>query len=353
MPFAHRHLLGLEGIGREDLLSLLDTAASFKEISQRDIKKVPTLRGKTVVSLFYEPSTRTRASFEIAAKRMSADFVSLSSSTSSVTKGETLLDTARNLAAMAPDAIVLRHSAPGAPQFLAARLGCPIINAGDGAHEHPTQALLDLLTIREHKGRLHGLTVAIVGDILHSRVARSNVFALRTLGAKVRLIGPPTFLPPELRAWGETTHDLHEGVRDADVVMMLRIQLERQGKNFFPSVDEYSHYFCLTERAVGLANPDVIILHPGPMNRGVEIASDVADGPYSVIMDQVTNGIAVRMAVLYLLANRPRTKADLDVEAPTAGPLAARSLATGPLATGPASPPAPPARPARLRRRAG
>jgi aspartate carbamoyltransferase catalytic subunit len=304
MPFVHRHLLGLEGLNREEIGFLLDTATSFREISERDIKKVPTLRGKTVVSLFYESSTRTRASFEIAAKRMSADFVSLSSSTSSVTKGETLLDTARNLQAMRPDAIILRHPAAGAPHFLAARVDCPIINAGDGAHEHPTQALLDMLTIRERKERIDGLTVAIVGDILHSRVARSNVFALKTLGATVRLVGPPTLLPVELRAWGDTTSDLRAGVRDADVVMMLRLQLERQGRNFFPTVDEYSRYFCLTERVLAHAKPDVIILHPGPMNRGVEIASDVADGPYSVIMDQVTNGIAVRMAVLYLLANR-------------------------------------------------
>jgi aspartate carbamoyltransferase catalytic subunit len=314
MPFAHRHLLGLEGISREELTFLLDTAASFKEISERDIKKVPTLRGKTVVSLFYEASTRTRASFEIAAKRMSADFVSLSSATSSATKGESLLDTARNLAAMRPDAIILRHSSAGAPHFLAARVDCPIINAGDGAHEHPTQALLDLLTIRERKPRIDGLTVAVVGDVLHSRVARSNVFALKTLGATLRFVGPPTLLPPELRAWGETTSDLHEGVCGADVVMMLRIQLERQGKNFFPTVDEYSRYFCLTERALAGAKSDVIILHPGPMNRGVEIASDVADGPYSVIMDQVTNGIAVRMAVLYLLANRPKAETEVESE---------------------------------------
>jgi len=315
MPFTHRHLLGLEGLSRDELTFLLDTASSFKEISERDIKKVPTLRGKTVVSLFYEASTRTRASFEIAAKRMSADFVSLASSTSSVTKGETLLDTARNLAAMRPDAIILRHSAAGAPHFLAGRLDCPIINAGDGAHEHPTQALLDALTIRERKGHIEGLTVAIVGDVLHSRVARSNVFALKTLGAALRLVGPPTLLPPELRAWGDTTSNLEEGVRDADVIMMLRIQLERQGKNFFPTVDEYSRYFCLTQRAVAHAKADVMILHPGPMNRGVEIASDVADGPYSVIMDQVTNGIAVRMAVLYLLANRPRVESEVEQEA--------------------------------------
>jgi len=306
MPFAQRHLLGLEGMDRDELQSLLDTAASFKEISQRDIKKVPTLRGKTVVSLFYEPSTRTRASFEIAAKRMSADFISLTASTSSATKGETLLDTARNLDAMRPDAIILRHHHAGAPHFLAQRLDCPIINAGDGAHEHPTQALLDLVTIREAKERIEGLTVALVGDILHSRVARSNIFALRTLGARVRLIGPPTFLPPEFSTWGETTTDLGEGVRDADVIMMLRIQLERQGKHFFPSVDEYARYFCLNQAALAKAKADVVILHPGPMNRGVEIASDVADGPYSLIMNQVTNGIAVRMAVLYTLVNRPR-----------------------------------------------
>jgi aspartate carbamoyltransferase catalytic subunit len=312
MPFSHRHLLGLEGLNCEEIGFLLDTATSFREISERDIKKVPTLRGKTVVSLFYESSTRTRASFEIAAKRMSADFVSLSSATSSATKGETLLDTARNLQAMRPDAIILRHPAAGAPHFLAARVDCPIINAGDGAHEHPTQALLDMLTIRERKPQIADLTVAIVGDILHSRVARSNVFALRALGARVRLVGPPTLLPPELRHWGETTSDLRAGVRDADVIMMLRLQLERQGRNFFPTVDEYSRYFCLTERALAHAKPDVIILHPGPMNRGVEIASDVADGPYSVIMDQVTNGIAVRMAVLYLLVNRAKEERDDD-----------------------------------------
>jgi aspartate carbamoyltransferase catalytic subunit len=309
-------LLGLEGISRDELTFLLDTAASFKEISERDIKKVPTLRGKTVVSLFYEPSTRTRASFEIAAKRMSADFVSLSSATSSVTKGETLLDTARNLAAMRPDAIILRHSAAGAPHFLAARVECPIISAGDGAHEHPTQALLDMLTIRDHKPAIEGLTVAIVGDVLHSRVARSNIFALRALGATIRLVGPPTLLAPELRAWGETSSDLYEGVRDADVIMMLRLQLERQGRHFFPTVDEYSRYFCLTEGAVARAKPDVIILHPGPMNRGIEISSDVADGPYSVIMDQVTNGVAVRMAVLYLLVNRTKSEAEPETETP-------------------------------------
>ena len=313
MPFMHRHLLGLEGLNRDELNFLVDTAAEFKEISERDIKKVPTLRGKTVVSVFYEASTRTRVSFEIAAKRMSADFISLSASTSSASKGESLLDTARNLAAMRPDAIILRHSASGAASFLAARVDCPIVNAGDGAHEHPTQALLDILTIRERKGSIDGLTIAIVGDILHSRVARSNLFALRTLGAKVRLIGPPTLLPREFRDWAETSHDLAEGVRDADVVMMLRIQRERQGRNFFPTVDEYSRYFCLTEAALAQAKPDVVILHPGPMNRGIEISSAVADGPYSMIMDQVTNGIAVRMAILFLLVNRAKDEGDVVV----------------------------------------
>jgi aspartate carbamoyltransferase catalytic subunit len=307
MAFTHQHLLGLEGLSREEILYLIDTAESFKEISERDIKKVPTLRGKTVVGLFYEASTRTRTSFEIAAKRLSADFVSIASSTSSSTKGETLLDTARNIAAMRPDALVIRHHAAGAPHFLAARIDCPVVNAGDGAHEHPTQALLDLLTIRDKLGRLDDLTVAIVGDILHSRVTRSNVHALRALGARIRLVGPPTLLPAEASAWGTVHHDLHAGIRDADVVMMLRLQRERQGRNFLPSLDEYARYFCLTRTALDQAKPGAVVLHPGPINRGVEIASDVADGAASLIMDQVTNGVAVRMAVLFLLANRART----------------------------------------------
>jgi len=296
MAFTQRHLLGLEGVPAAEITSILDTAASFKEISERDIKKVPALRGKTVINLFYESSTRTRTSFEIAAKRLSADTVNISASTSSASKGETLADTARNLEAMRPDAIVVRHPASGACHLIARHVSCPILNAGDGCHEHPTQALLDLLTIREHLGRLEGLTVAIVGDILHSRVARSNLHALRALGSTVRLVGPPTLVPRDLAA----------GVRDADVVMMLRIQRERQGANFFPTLDEYSQYFCLTEEAVRLAKPQVIILHPGPLNRGLEIASAVADGPYSVIMDQVTNGVAVRMALLYLLVARSK-----------------------------------------------
>jgi aspartate carbamoyltransferase catalytic subunit len=304
--FTHRHLLGLDGMSREDLLYLVDTAASFKEISERDIKKVPTLRGKTVVGLFYEASTRTRTSFEIAAKRLSADYVNISSATSSTSKGETLLDTARNIAAMRPDALVIRHHAAGAAHYLANRIDCPVINAGDGAHEHPTQALLDLLTIRDKVERLEGLTVAIVGDILHSRVTRSNVHALRTLGNTVRLVGPPTLLPREAAHWGEVHHNLADGVRDADVVMMLRLQRERQGRNYLPSLDEYARYFCLTRAALAGAKPNVVVLHPGPINRGIEIASDVADGAASLIMDQVTNGVAVRMAILFLLASRAR-----------------------------------------------
>jgi len=299
---AFKHLLGLDGLAAEELLHLLDTAASFKEISERDIKKVPTLRGKTVINLFFEASTRTRTSFEIAAKRLSADAINVSGSTSSTSKGETLADTACNLAAMRPDAIVMRHAASGAPHFVARHVSCPVVNAGDGTHEHPTQGLLDMLTMRERFGDLRGLSVSIVGDILHSRVARSDVFGLATLGADVRLVGPPTLLPPELGALGaRLVTNLADGVRGADVIMMLRLQRERMQANYLPSLDEYSQYFCLTEQVVRLAASHVIILHPGPINRGVEIASSVADGPYSVIMDQVTNGVAVRMAVLYVL----------------------------------------------------
>ena len=303
--FTQPHLLGLEGVSKDELLFLLDTAESFREISEREVKKVPTLRGKTVINLFYESSTRTRTSFEIAAKRLSADAINITASTSSVTKGETLLDTARNLIAMRPAAIVIRHPSSGAPHFLARVVDCPVINAGDGTHEHPTQALLDLLTIRERKDQLAGLTVAIVGDILHSRVARSNVLALTTLGAKVRLVGPRTLLPPECGAFGATLHtDLRSGLAGADVIMALRLQLERQARNFFPSVEEYSRRFCITPAVLAEAQPDVLIMHPGPMNRGIEIDSRVADGPYSVILDQVTNGVAVRMAILFLLTTR-------------------------------------------------
>ena len=324
MAFAQRNLLGLEGVSGEDITAILDTAASFKEISERDIKKVPALRGKTVINLFYESSTRTRTSFEIAAKRLSADTVNISASNSSATKGETLSDTARNLEAMRPDAIVVRHPSSGACSLLARHVGCPIINAGDGCHEHPTQALLDCLTIREHRGTIAGLTVAIVGDLLHSRVGRSNVHALRALGARVRLVGPPTLLPPEFASLGvELYSRLADGVREADVIMMLRIQRERQGANFFPTVEEYSQYYCLTEDVVRLAKPEVIILHPGPLNRGLEIATAVADGPYSLIMNQVTNGVAVRMAILYLLVARSKAEDALETE-PAAEPARGR-----------------------------
>ena len=321
MALRIRHLLGLEGVSQDDLLEILDRARSFVEISERDRKKVPTLQGKTVINLFYEASTRTRASFEIAAKRLSADTINVVASSSSVQKGETLADTARNLDAMHPDVIVLRHPASGAANLLARYVRCPVINAGDGAHEHPTQGLLDLFTIQERLGRIEGLEVAIVGDILHSRVARSNLHGLRALGANVRLVGPPTLLPKEFASTGVSLHyDLHEGVRDADVIMMLRIQQERQGANYFPSLDEYSRLFGLDRRAVECARPDVTILHPGPMNRGIEIASEVADGPFSVILSQVTNGIAVRMSLLYLLAARGRFDDQIASE-DTAEPL--------------------------------
>src|SRR5262245_46604786 len=324
MAFTQRHLLGLEGVSGDQITAILDTAASFKEISERDIKKVPTLRGKTVINLFYEPSTRTRTSFELAAKRMSADTINISSSGSSTTKGETLADTARNLEAMRPDALIVRHPNSGACSFLARHVSCPIINAGDGCHEHPTQALLDCLTIREHRTQIAGLTVAIVGDLLHSRVGRSNVHALRALGAHVRLVGPPTLLPPEFTHLGVELHArLADGVRDADVIMMLRLQRERQGANYFPSTEEYANYYCLTEDIVRLAKPEVIILHPGPLNRGLEIASAVADGPYSVIMNQVTNGLAVRMAVLYLLVARSKAEDAVELE-PVAEPVRGR-----------------------------
>jgi aspartate carbamoyltransferase catalytic subunit len=299
--FPHRHLLGIEPLEPSDIETILDTADGLKEVLDRPIKKVPALRGKTVVNLFYEPSTRTRSSFEIAEKVLSADSLSIATAASSVTKGETLLDTAKNLEAMNPDMLVVRHSASGAPHFLARHCRSAIVNAGDGAHEHPTQALLDALTLRQRKGRLAGLRVAIVGDILHSRVARSNLHLLSRMGAEVVLCGPPTLLPPGLERLARVTHRIDEAVEGADAVMMLRIQTERMTGGFFPSLREYHLRFGLTEARVKRAKKDVVILHPGPMNRGVEIASEVADGPYSVILDQVTNGVAVRMAVLYLL----------------------------------------------------
>jgi aspartate carbamoyltransferase catalytic subunit len=299
--YPHRHLLGIEPLEPSHIQAVLDTADALREVLDRPIKKVPALRGKTVVNLFYEPSTRTRASFEIAEKVLSADSLSIATATSSVLKGETLLDTAKNLEAMNPDMIVIRHSASGAPHFLARHCRSAIVNAGDGAHEHPTQALLDALTLRQKKGRLEGLRVAIVGDLLHSRVARSNVWLLTKMGARVVLCAPPTLVPPGLESLAPVTFQIDEAVEDADAIMMLRLQQERMTGGYFPTVREYHKHFGLTEARVKRARRDVLILHPGPMNRGVEIASEVADGPYSVILDQVTNGVAVRMAVLYLL----------------------------------------------------
>jgi aspartate carbamoyltransferase catalytic subunit len=302
MNFNRHHLLGMKGLTREEIETILTTAESLKEISYRDIKKVPTLRGKTVVNFFHEPSTRTRTSFEIAAKRLSADTVGLSAGTSSLVKGETLIDTARNLEAMNPDVIVIRHSMAGAPHLLSRMVKPSIINAGDGMHEHPTQALLDMLTMREKKGRIEGLKVAIIGDIAHSRVARSNIIGLKTMGAEVLVSGPPTMIPPAIDTMGVgVTYRLEEAVAWADVIMMLRVQLERQKQMLFPSLREYSRFFGLNPEIMRKAKPEIIIMHPGPINRGVELHPELADGPYSVILDQVTNGVAVRMALLYLL----------------------------------------------------
>jgi aspartate carbamoyltransferase catalytic subunit len=297
-----RHLLGIEEVDYGDICLILDTADGLLDIARRPIKKVPTLRGRTVVNFFFEPSTRTRSSFEIAEKRLSADSLNLGTSGSSMAKGETLIDTARNLEAMAPDIIVIRHSMSGAPHLLARSVRASIVNAGDGFHEHPTQALLDAFTIRQRKQRLEGLRVAIIGDIAHSRVARSNLWLLRKAGAHTTVCGPPTLLPPGIeRLASRVCTRMEEALEGADVVMMLRLQLERQKGGLFPSLREYFHYYGLTRERLGLAKPDAIVMHPGPMNRGVEIASDVADGPTSVILEQVANGVAVRMAVLYLL----------------------------------------------------
>jgi aspartate carbamoyltransferase catalytic subunit len=299
--FPHRHLLGIEPLERRDIETVLDTARGLREILDRPIKKVPTLRGRTVVNLFYEPSTRTRSSFEVAERVLSADSLSIATATSSVQKGETLLDTVRNLEAMNPDALVIRHAAAGAPHFLARHCRAAIVNAGDGAHEHPTQALLDAYTIRERKGRIEGLKVAIVGDLRHSRVARSNLWLLPRLGASVVLCAPPTLVPPGLGAMAPLTWRVEDALEGADVVMMLRLQLERMSGAFVPSLREYHACYGLTLARLRLAAREALVMHPGPMNRGVEIASEVADGPSSVILDQVTNGVAVRMAVLYLL----------------------------------------------------
>jgi len=298
-----KDLLGIADLTREDIYLILDTAEAMREIGLRPIKKVPTLRGKTVVNLFYEPSTRTRTSFEIAEKRLSADTLNIAVAASSVLKGETLVDTALNIEAMAPDVIVLRHASSGACHLLSRICRSRVINAGDGMHEHPTQALLDAFTIREHKKRIEHLKVAIVGDLLHSRVLRSNVLLLTGLGADVWVSGPATLMPAGIERFGvRTSTSVDEAVADADVIMMLRIQQERMHGAFFPSLREYFNTFGMTAARIARAKPDVIIMHPGPMNRGVEIASDVADGPFSVILEQVANGVAVRMAVLYLLA---------------------------------------------------
>jgi aspartate carbamoyltransferase catalytic subunit len=298
-----KDLLGIDDLSRDEIYRILETAEAMREIGERPIKKVPTLRGKTVVNLFYEPSTRTRTSFEIAEKRLSADTLNIAVASSSVQKGETLADTAMNIEAMSPDMIVLRHSSSGACHLLSRICKSRIINAGDGMHEHPTQALLDAFTIKQHHATIEGLKVAIVGDLSHSRVLRSNVLLLTKLGAQVWVCGPPTLVPKGIDRTGVTVStSVDEAVADADVIMMLRIQQERMQGAYFPSLREYFHLFGMTVERVRKAKPNVIIMHPGPMNRGVEIASEVADGPYSVILEQVANGVAVRMAVLYLLA---------------------------------------------------
>jgi aspartate carbamoyltransferase catalytic subunit len=309
MALSSKDLLGIKGMTAVEIRLILDTAATFKDVSERDIKKVPTLRGKTVINLFYEASTRTRTSFELAGKRLSADVINVSTSTSSVVKGETLLDTARNIEAMKCNIIIVRHSCSGAPEYLSTRLKSSVINAGDGFHEHPTQALLDMFTIREKLGRLEGLTVAIVGDIAHSRVARSNIYGLATMGAKVRVCGPPTMIPPGIERMGaKVYYDMDEAVKEADVIMMLRLQLERQAAGLFPGVREYARLYGLNQARVARATKHALVMHPGPMNRGVEISSEVADST-PVILDQVTNGVAVRMAVMFLLSGGSKAEA--------------------------------------------
>ena len=302
MTFYGKDLLGTQNLNEEEILSILDTADSFKEISTRSIKKVPTLRGRTIVNMFFEPSTRTRTSFEIAGKRLSADVINISGNNSSTIKGESFIDTVRNLEAMQSDILVIRHCSAGAPQLAAKYLKASVINAGDGFHEHPTQALLDLLTIREHKNNLSNLRVAIVGDITHSRVARSNIYAMKTLGMEITVVGPPTMIPADIEKLGVSVdYELSRAIRDVDIIMMLRIQLERQNQVIFPSLREYSNLYGLTIKKLKQARPDVLIIHPGPVNRGIEISPDVQNSSHSLILDQVTNGVAVRMALLYLL----------------------------------------------------
>ncbi|MFQ5512206.1 MAG: aspartate carbamoyltransferase catalytic subunit [Candidatus Krumholzibacteriia bacterium] len=322
MNLDRKDLLGLEGMSADAINLILDSAASFKEISERPVKKVPALRGKTVVNLFFEPSTRTRASFELAEKRLSADTVNISRMSSSVVKGETLRDTAENLQAMKIDLIVIRHSAAGAPHFLAGLLDASVVNAGDGAHEHPTQGLLDIFTLREKLGDVAGKKIVIVGDVTHSRVARSNIFGLVTLGAHVTLCGPPTMMPPGIAGLGvEVEHDLRRAVEDADAVNVLRIQLERQKVSLFPSVAEYAEVYGIDRGVVARMKPEAFIMHPGPINRGVEISQEVADSDRAVILQQVTNGVAVRMAVLYLIlegAQRQPAVSDEEADMPQA-----------------------------------
>lgn len=304
MEWKRKDLVGLEDLTKEEIETVLATAASFKEVSSRDIKKVPALRGKTVVNLFYEPSTRTRISFEVATKRLSADVINIATETSSVRKGETLIDTAQNIQALKADVIIIRHAYSGAAAMLARHLDISVVNAGDGWHEHPTQALLDIFTLKEKLGRIAGLKVSIVGDIAHSRVARSNIWGLTKLGAKVKVCAPPLLIPPEIERMGvEVTHDIDEALRDADAVNVLRMQFERDAEGAFPDALAYFKAFGITrERLKKRGSREIIVMHPGPINRGIEISSEVADGPESVILEQVTNGIAVRMAVLFLAA---------------------------------------------------
>ena len=303
MQFMKKDLLDMESLSAEEITMVLDTAANMKEISERPIKKVPTLRGKTVILFFYEPSTRTRTSFDIAAKRLSADSISISAGASSMTKGETLIDTAKNLEAMNPDVLVIRHSSAGAAHLLANRVDFSVINAGDGAHAHPSQALLDMMTVREKKGKIEGLRLAIIGDISHSRVALSNIHGLLKMGAKVTLCGPATLIPREIEKLGvDVCYHIDDVLQSVDVINVLRIQLERQEGGLFPSLREYHNYFGITRARLDKLSKPITIMHPGPINRGVEIASDVADSEHSLILNQVTNGVAIRMAVLYLLA---------------------------------------------------
>ncbi len=319
-----RDLLGLEYLDAEEIKLILDTAESFKEVGTRQVKKVPALRGVTVVNFFHEPSTRTRTSFELAAKRLSADVVSFTSGASSLKKGETLVDTAQNIEAMSIDMVVIRHSCAGAPAMLARALKASVINAGDGVHEHPTQGLLDMFTIREKKGKLKGLKVVFVGDITHSRVARSNIWGMRKMGVEVAVAGPATLIPPRIEEMGvKVYHNVEQALKDADVAYILRIQLERQQSGLFPSIREYASIYGINNRTLQRAKPGIMVMHPGPMNRGIEISSGVADGPSAVILDQVTNGVAVRMAVLYLLAQR---RGKLEDETKEAGNKAKRTV---------------------------